>query len=91
MNRIGVNIGLRGDGGGIPLGIKSEFFMCLGGSCLELGLVCMVRASNHLRGMGHPSRDHFKALLWLKLNNNSYFFCFAYAPQGRPPFIGFSQ
>ena len=64
MNRIGVNIGLRGDGGGIPLGIKSEFFVCLGGSRLELGFARMVHALNHLCGMGHPSRDHFKAPLW---------------------------
>ena len=63
MNRIGVNIGLRGDGGGIPLGIKSDFFVCLGGSCLELGFVngsCF----KPLWGMGLSSRDHFLVPLW---------------------------
>ena len=68
MNRIGVIIGLRGDGGGIPLGIKNEFFVCLVGSCLELGFVCMVLDLNHLCGMGYPSRDQFRAPLWEILN-----------------------
>ena len=65
MNRIGANIGLRGDGGGIPLGIKSEFFFCMFGWLgLEPGFGYMVHTLNHLRGMGFSSRDQFMVPLW---------------------------
>ena len=56
------------------LRLSNTHFVCLGGSCLELGFVCMVRALNHLCGMAHPLRDHLKVLFGkYKINNNLFF------------------